>query len=126
MSLRFWELAADFARFEGGPSEAITVLVLLAADVTIAVLFLADDASVKGFTGRGRLGITAVGSLVFVVSAIYLPLASEAFAANAAAVGFVAIGALVILRGMSYAPPVRVREFKPPQPAPGATVSPPS
>ncbi len=113
LALRFVDLAGDFARFRKGPSEALTVLVLLIGDVMVGVLFLSDDEAFKGFTSRWRLGLVFVALFVFFVAAVYLPLVEQtAASAEAVVIGTIAMAALVVLRGMSYAPPLRVRSVK--------------
>jgi hypothetical protein len=103
---------AIFEEFLTKPQHPLTVLILLVIDLSIAIFMLKDFRTRDGLAAGRRLGVVLLAILSFVISAMFLPLFNAQVVKNHTfVVALFALGPILLVRAMSYAPPQRARRI---------------
>jgi hypothetical protein len=111
-------LAAMITTFAVAPKHPLSVIVLLFIDLVIVVGCIRDRRVRAGISHW--LGVIVVCLLVFIIAAFWGPIMAPNAPTHAALTGSLAVLALVVARGLTYAAPeqatpVRALGVEPPQ-----------
>ncbi|WP_315767067.1 MULTISPECIES: hypothetical protein [unclassified Bradyrhizobium] len=101
------------SQFLDSPWHPVSVLVLFAIDVGIAIALLKDFRMRDGLSAGSRLGFVFLFLLLFLLISIGLPSFNKDFVhLHPLMIAGAALFSIGFLRGLSYAPPQRARRLR--------------